>query len=390
MAYVMAVIGAGGKSSLIEALADALAEKGNRVAITTSTHIWKQEDRAGIHYIGQDLGDGKLGYPGDSVFEEICSSYDAVLVEADGSKHRPIKIPSASEPVIPSQTDEILLVMGLSALGRPFHTVCQRWMLADRASLQERFPEFREDMPVTEELIRFLAEEYYLKPLRERFPKIRTELLLSDMKRSGMEKRIGKFGMVLLASGFGQRFGSNKLLADWNGQAMWKHMQNRIQAAGRLLKDKMQNLEIEYYIVSRYPEILEDREMMEQKQLHCIENPDYAEGIAASVRYGAEAAFLDQCDAVAFFVADQPELREESICGMLCEYLYSGKAAACMYTDHPANPAVFDSSYREALQKLKGDRGAIRLLKEHPQKVHYYIVEEKELRDVDIPEALNE
>ncbi|MCC5910194.1 MAG: putative selenium-dependent hydroxylase accessory protein YqeC, partial [Clostridiaceae bacterium] len=44
--------------------------------------------------------------------------YDVILVEADGSKRKPIKAPNHHEPVIPKGTTRVVGVIGLDALGK--------------------------------------------------------------------------------------------------------------------------------------------------------------------------------------------------------------------------------------------------------------------------------
>ena len=55
---------------------------------------------------------------------------DAVFLEADGAKGLPCKAPAAHEPVLLPQSDILLAVAGLSALGRPLEQVCFRAPLA--------------------------------------------------------------------------------------------------------------------------------------------------------------------------------------------------------------------------------------------------------------------
>jgi probable selenium-dependent hydroxylase accessory protein YqeC len=45
--------------------------------------------------------------------------FDRILVEADGSARKPLKAPAAHEPVIPSATQALLIVAGLSGLRLP-------------------------------------------------------------------------------------------------------------------------------------------------------------------------------------------------------------------------------------------------------------------------------
>ena len=52
---------------------------------------------------------------------------EAVFIEADGAKHYPCKLPAAHEPVLLPQSDIVLAVAGLSALGKPLREVCFRY-----------------------------------------------------------------------------------------------------------------------------------------------------------------------------------------------------------------------------------------------------------------------
>ena len=128
-AYVTAVVGAGGKTGYIRRHAEALAASGKRCAILTTTHILEESSSENIVYLGVPEK-GKLTWPGDEVYREACRNFDYVFVEADGSKHYPVKIPGDYEPVIPEGTDEIVVLMGSFALGRRFDEVCFRKELA--------------------------------------------------------------------------------------------------------------------------------------------------------------------------------------------------------------------------------------------------------------------
>ena len=43
----------------------------------------------------------------------------SLLIEADGSRQKPLKAPAAHEPPIPDFVDTVIVVAGLSALGKP-------------------------------------------------------------------------------------------------------------------------------------------------------------------------------------------------------------------------------------------------------------------------------
>lgn len=122
---VTAIIGSGGKTSLLYRLADELKDGGS-VLVTTSTHILPPEHLPvytrtgrvrGVCCVGAPCGI-KLKAPEQS-FEELAGLADFVLVEADGSAHLPIKAHASHEPPIPPNANNRILVVGVSGLNRP-------------------------------------------------------------------------------------------------------------------------------------------------------------------------------------------------------------------------------------------------------------------------------
>jgi xanthine dehydrogenase accessory factor len=212
---VQAFIGSGGKTSTIHRRAAAFRAEGKRVFVTTTTHMARETDtivgddptpilralrESGYAMAGQaappkenpnsptgatgfSTGEAeivekieKIGPLSDAVYRAVCAEADVVLVEADGSRRMPLKYPAAHEPVIPENADEIVLCVGLSALGRPAREVCQRLELAEQAFEQLRLrPEFAElalgpDTIITPRHIEAILREGYLRPLRARYP----------------------------------------------------------------------------------------------------------------------------------------------------------------------------------------------------------------------------
>lgn len=130
---VTAVIGSGGKTSLINRLCRELP---GTVIVCTSTHIFPAE---GLPLFTEPLAElpcaklcvgtpapqGKLTAPRQS-FEELAQLADFVLVEADGSKHLPLKAHLAREPVIPACANQTVQVVGLSGIGCPIEQAVHR------------------------------------------------------------------------------------------------------------------------------------------------------------------------------------------------------------------------------------------------------------------------
>ena len=61
-----------------------------------------------------------------SFYEKAGKLADVILVEADGSKRLPVKVPGPKEPVIPENSDQILCIYGLGALGKQAADCCFR------------------------------------------------------------------------------------------------------------------------------------------------------------------------------------------------------------------------------------------------------------------------
>ena len=53
-----------------------------------------------------------------------------MVIEADGARCLPVKMPEAWEPVLHPQTDLFVGVIGLDALGQPLGKICFRRNLA--------------------------------------------------------------------------------------------------------------------------------------------------------------------------------------------------------------------------------------------------------------------
>lgn len=144
--HTICLVGGGGKTTVMYELAADWAACGRRVLALTSTHILCPADgsfaadAAAVHNLWQqrryavigtpELATGKLTLPPQSVYEALKLQADVILCEADGSRHHPYKVPAAHEPVLLPDSDIVLAVAGMNALGRPLAQACQRPQLA--------------------------------------------------------------------------------------------------------------------------------------------------------------------------------------------------------------------------------------------------------------------
>ena len=140
------LVGGGGKTTVMYELAAAWAACGRRVLVLTSTHILCPADgsfaadAAAVHNLWQqrryavigtpELATGKLTLPPQSVYEALKLQADVILCEADGSRHHPCKVPAEYEPVLLPDSDIVLAVAGMDALGNSLQQACQRPQLA--------------------------------------------------------------------------------------------------------------------------------------------------------------------------------------------------------------------------------------------------------------------
>ncbi len=166
---VIALCGAGGKTTLLFALARECVDRGERVLLTTTTKIGSREvgerwpafaastanevlegvrrsadahsrgvagglqpSRPGtaetlplrpagaiVVYASTSADGEKLIGLDPGVIDVLSHSpvFDRILVEADGSARRPLKAPGAHEPVIPASTGIVIAICGLSGVG---------------------------------------------------------------------------------------------------------------------------------------------------------------------------------------------------------------------------------------------------------------------------------
>ncbi len=140
---VAAVVGGGGKTTLLRTLGTELAAGGARVLLCATTKIFPF---AGLPNLTDPTeaalaealetrrlvcagvpvpGTGKLTAPGISV-SRLAALADYVLVEADGSAGRPLKAHAPHEPVIPREAGRIIQVVGASGFGRPVREAVHR------------------------------------------------------------------------------------------------------------------------------------------------------------------------------------------------------------------------------------------------------------------------
>ena len=141
---LVALVGGGGKTSLLFALAEELHQGKKRVVTSTTTKVrhreaqrspcivftgsgpsWKDKLNEGLQNHGHvflargSLDSGKVDGISPSLVNEMYQEggIDYIILEADGASGRPVKAPADHEPVIPSSSTKVVAMLGLEAIG---------------------------------------------------------------------------------------------------------------------------------------------------------------------------------------------------------------------------------------------------------------------------------
>lgn len=138
---VTALIGGGGKTTLMYTLTEELRRRGT-VILCTSTRIRPPEryplitgaDTGAVRRALSDHGAVCVGTPGEDgklraspiSFTDLAALADYVIVEADGAHRLPLKAHAPHEPVIPENAQRTVLVMGIDGIGMPINEICHR------------------------------------------------------------------------------------------------------------------------------------------------------------------------------------------------------------------------------------------------------------------------
>ena len=240
---IISVIGAGGKTTALLTLAQALSDR--RVLLTTSTHIRPvapPDSRTllidpeadalvdalaapGIVCAGTAASDGKLGALAPGLFRQAVRAADVTLCEADGAHRLPLKLHRADEPVVPLESDLCLIVAGLSAWGQP---VCEAVHRYDRNLDWARDPERRvgadKILYCVRDPERRVGADKILYCVREaaaacRLPREKVRVWLNQADTPALYAQAAPLARILSAEGLDCRVGSLRYepaaLIDW-------------------------------------------------------------------------------------------------------------------------------------------------------------------------------
>ena len=409
----IAVVGGGGKTSLIFRLMESFTSIGKKVIVTTTTHMAYEPERPFVedgdidkvrknlqryHYTvaaSLDRETGKIACLPEMKLEELRGVADVLLIEADGAKRLPLKVPGEMEPVIPEFVELVIGVVGIDALGESIQKTCHRPEKvaaflgkgmeeavteddivkiavsgdALRKCVDERAYRVllnKADIPGKAEAAEKIAENLEMQGVRAVWGSLQKENYNLTAKE--------KLTLVMLAAGNSRRFGSNKLLYEIGGVPMYLRTLHKLQKAA----SELGNCEI--IVVTQYEEIASKAQ---ESGVRVLINSHPERGISSSMQIGLAAA--KESAACLFIVSDQPWLTTETIVNLVYKFQSEHKGMACtLLNDKTGNPCIFSRKYYQELQEITGDKGGKQIINRHPEDVAYLEIEDaKELVDVD-------
>jgi molybdenum cofactor cytidylyltransferase len=399
----LALVGAGGKTTALFQLA---REFDPPVIVTASTHLAVEQTRLadrhqvlhsiaeaqtlaamipeGVHlFTGPIQGARTSGLCPEVLtwLEGYCRSYGlAMLIEADGSAMHPLKAPADHEPPIPAFVDTVLVVEGMSGVGKP---LTPAWV-----HRPERFAHLSglalgtcispetvsqvlthpqgglKNIPAGTRKIVLLnqADTLDLRQIAAAMAgallKAYQAVVVTALQPEGEQpvREPGKPGEVfavhepvagiVLAAGAAKRYGSPKILLPWQDKPLVWQVAWKALAAG---------LRPVIMVCGAYRQEIESA--LAGLEVTIVPNPDWEQGQGTSVGVGVRALPADSGGAV-FLLADQPQVPVSLLGSLVDTHARTLSAIVAPFVDEQrANPVLFDRDLFAALMTLPGDTG---------------------------------
>lgn len=206
------------------------------------------------------------------------------------------------------------------------------------------------------------------------------EIVSRPQPRAPGQHGPGHIAGIVLAAGRSTRMGAdNKLLQELRGKPIVRYaVEAQLEA----------RLDPVLVVTGHQKEAVEAA--LSDLPIRFVHNPDYASGLAGSVRAGV-AALPSEAEAAVISLGDMPNVTSQVIERLAESHLQQPDSLAVVPTlfGHRGNPVLLARPIFPAVSLLTGDRGARRLLDEAGSRVVEVPFEDPAIAiDVDTPEAL--
>ena len=192
---------------------------------------------------------------------------------------------------------------------------------------------------------------------------------------------LSNIGAVILAAGSSSRLGRPKQLVEYQDKTLLQHT-----------VDSVSELTFDPALLILGAHADEIRDQTDTKAVMLVDNEQWSEGIASSIRLGlSESLKLNaSLHHILFLLSDQPYIDTELIQNLIKQHTGGTRPiTACYYKEDIGVPAIFSRSFFPQLMNLTGDIGAKKIIAQNIEKVAT-VRFKKGFFDVDTVEDVNQ
>lgn len=167
--------------------------------------------------------------------------------------------------------------------------------------------------------------------------------------------------IIILAAGSSSRMGRPKQLLPYSGKSLLEHTVD-------IANDADANPVI--VVLGANAALLEKE--IDEKKVHIVDNKEWKEGMASSVRCGLNTLMhiAPSSDAVIIMVCDQPFVSSSLLNELMVTQKNTGKLiVTSQYENAIGPPALFHKAIFSQLLELKGDAGARKIIEQRSNDV---------------------
>lgn len=275
--------------------------------------------------------------------------------------------PGPGNQMVPIEAS--LLESGVSALLRCAESD-RKWITVDEVGYLEA-----QCVPYRAALETLLEKKQVAAVVRKQeLPFLRELCRRKDAFVVDLDDPFGKTGCVIMASGYGKRFGGNKLMADFHGEPMIARI---LDATAGIFSRRV--------VVTRHKAVAA---LCEKRGIHVVVHDlPYRND---TVRLGLEE--IGEVDNCMFCPADQPLLRRETVASLVLAAANDPDSVwRTGFEGTFGSPVLFPKwTFPELLTLPQGKGGGV-VIKKYPERLRTVGVRDMyELKDVDSPEDLKE